>query len=141
MAGNANVERLREVGLFSSCTDKELAEIARSTDEVSVDAGREIVTEGTAGHDFYLIVDGAASVTRRGVQVAELGPGQYFGEMALLDPAPRDANVTATRPTRLLLLGQREFAAVLDASPRVARKLLQHLAVRLRQADDTAVTN
>ncbi|MGZ4680996.1 MAG: cyclic nucleotide-binding domain-containing protein [Acidimicrobiales bacterium] len=141
MAGNKNVERLQDVALFSACTDRELTQIARAMDEVSVSAGKEIVTQGTLGHEFYLIVDGRAKVSRDGATVAELGPGQYFGEMALLDGAPRNATVTASEPTDLLVLGQREFAAVLDGSPGVARKLLTHLAARLREADSQAVSH
>ncbi len=141
MAGNRNVERLQEVALFSACTDRELAPVVRAMDEVSVGAGKEIVAQGTAGHEFYLIVSGGATVSRDGVAVAELGPGQYFGEMALLDGAPRNATVTATEPTDLLVLGQREFAAVLDSSPGVARKLLTHMAARLRGADQQSVTH
>jgi CRP/FNR family cyclic AMP-dependent transcriptional regulator len=141
MARNPNVERLQDVALFSACTDRELTQIARASDEVSVEAGKEIVTEGTPGRDFYMIVEGSASVTRGGAKLADLGPGQYFGEMSLLDGAPRNATVTATAPTRLLVLGVREFAAVLDSSPGVARKLLQHLAARLREADENALTH
>lgn len=141
MARNANVERLQDVPLFSSCTDKELTQIARASDELEVDAGREIVSEGAAGNDFYLIVDGAAAVTRGGSPVADLGPGQYFGEMSLLDGAPRNATVTATSRSKLLVLGRREFGAVLDSSPAVARKLLQHLAARLRVADEHSLTH
>lgn len=141
MTGKKNVERLQEVALFSACTDRELTQIARAMDEVSVSPGKDIVTQGTLGHEFYLILDGRASVSRDGTTVAELGPGQYFGEMALLDGAPRNATVTASEPTDLLVLGQREFAAVLDTSPGVARKLLTHLAARLREADSQAVSH
>jgi len=141
MAGTKNVEQLQKVVLFSACTDRELAPIVRAMDEVSVGAGKEIVAEGTAGHDFYLIISGGATVSRDGATVAELGPGQYFGELALLDGAPRNATVTATEPTDLLVLGQREFAAVLDSSPGVARKLLTQMAARLRQADAQALTH
>ena len=141
MAGTKNVEQLQKVVLFSACTDRELAPIVRAMDEVSVGAGKEIVAEGTAGHDFYLIVSGGATVSRDGATVAELGPGQYFGELALLDGAPRNATVTATEPTDLLVLGQREFAAVLDSSPGVARKLLTQMAARLRHADSQSLTH
>jgi len=141
MAGTKNVEQLQKVVLFSACTDRELAPIVRAMDEVSVGAGKEIVAEGSAGHDFYLIISGGATVSRDGATVAELGPGQYFGELALLDGAPRNATVTATEPTDLLVLGQREFAAVLDSSPGVARKLLTQMAARLRQADAQALTH
>ena len=141
MAGNKNVEQLQEVGLFSACTDRELTQVARATDEVSVPAGKDIVTQGSLGHEFYLIVNGKAEVSRDGTTVAELGPGQYFGELALLDGAGRNATVTATEPTDLLVLGQREFAAVLDSHPGVARKLLTQMAARLREADTQAVTH
>jgi len=141
MAGTKNVEQLQKVVLFSACTDRELAPIVRAMDEVSVGAGKEIVAEGTAGHDFYLIISGGATVSRDGATVAELGPGQYFGELALLDGAPRNATVTATEPTDLLVLGQREFAAVLDSSPGVARKLLTQMAARLRHADSQSLTH
>ncbi len=141
MAGNKNVERLQDVALFAACTDRELTQVARAMDEVSVDAGKDIVTQGTLGHEFYLILSGRASVSRDGSTVAELGPGQYFGEMALLDGAPRNATVTASEPIDLLVLGQREFAAVLDSSPGVARKLLVHLATRLREAESQAITH
>lgn len=141
MAGKKNVEQLREVALFSACTDRELAQVVRAMDEISVAAGKQIVAEGTAGHDFYLIVSGGATVSRDGTSVTDLGPGQYFGEMALLDGAPRNATVTANEPTDLLVLGQREFAAVLDGSPGVARKLLTNMAARLREADQQSLTH
>jgi CRP-like cAMP-binding protein len=141
MAGTKNVEQLQKVALFSACTDRELAPIVRAMDEVSVPAGKEIVGQGQAGHDFYLIVSGGATVSRDGVTVAELGPGQYFGELSLLDGAPRNATVTIREPSELLVLGQREFAAVLDSSPGVARKLLTQMAARLREADAQAVTH
>ena len=141
MARNSKVDRLQDVPLFSACTVKELTLIARATDEVDVAAGKEIVTEGSLGHDFYLILDGQATVSRGDSSLATLGPGQYFGEMALLDGAPRNATVTAAAPTTLLVLGQREFAAVLDSSPGVARKLLTNMSARLREADEHAVTH
>jgi CRP/FNR family cyclic AMP-dependent transcriptional regulator len=141
MAGKKNVEQLQHVPLFSACTERELAPIVRAMDEVSVGAGKEIVGQGTLGHDFYLIVSGGATVSRDGVTVAQLGPGQYFGELALLDGGLRNATVTITEPTDLLVLGQREFAAVLDSSPGVARKLLTQMAARLREADAQAVTH
>jgi CRP-like cAMP-binding protein len=141
MARNSKVDRLQDVQLFSSCTVKELTQIARASDEVAVGEGTSVVTEGSLGHEFYLILDGRTAVSRGGKPVAELGPGQYFGEMSLLDGAPRNATVTALAPTKLMVLGQREFAALLDSTPGVARKLLTQMAARLRAADDQAVTH
>ena len=141
MARNSKVDQLQDVQLFSSCTVKELTQIARAADEVDVEPGTSIVTQGSLGHEFYLLVSGKVSVTRDGAEVAQLGPGQYFGELSLLDGAQRNATVTAVEPSVLLVLGQREFAAVLDSSPGVARKLLTQMAARLRAADDQVVSH
>ena len=141
MARNRKTEQLREVPLFSACTDKELAQIARACDEMTVDADVLVVEEGAKGQEFFLIVAGEASVSRGGRRVASLGSGQYFGELSLLDDAPRNATVTAKTPLTLLRLGHREFAAVLDSWPGVAHKLLKQMARRLRLADEHSVTN
>jgi CRP-like cAMP-binding protein len=93
------------------------------------------------GHEFYLIASGSAVVRRGGRKVATLGPGSYFGEMALLDRGPRSATVTTAEPTELIVLGQREFMAVLDRVPPVAHKLLVSMAGRLREADSRAVSH
>ncbi len=141
MARNTKTDQLQGVQMFSACTDKELAQIARACDEVTVEAGAVVVEEGTAGEDFYLIVSGEAEVSRGGRPVATVGTGQYFGELSLLDEAPRNATVTARTPMTLLRLRRREFAAVLDSWPGVAHKLLQQMARRLRQADEQSVSN
>jgi CRP/FNR family cyclic AMP-dependent transcriptional regulator len=141
MSATDTAERLRDVSLFGSCTDRELGQIARAGDETSVGAGVDVVAEGSTGEAFYLILDGAASVTRSGQHLADLGPGQYFGELSLLDGAPRNATVSATSPLTMWTLGPREFAAVLDSWPGVARKLLIAMAARLRVADGQAVTD
>jgi CRP/FNR family cyclic AMP-dependent transcriptional regulator len=141
MASGSIAERLRDVSLFGSCTERELTQIARAGDEVNVEPGSDVVTEGSTGQEFYLILDGMAFVSRAGARLAELGPGEYFGELSLLDGAPRNATVTADAALLLWSLGPREFAAVLDSWPGVARKLLIAMAGRLRAADDQAVTN
>ena len=84
---------------------------------------------------------GEADVTRGGRPVATVGPGEYFGELSLLDDSPRNATVTARTPMTLLRLRRREFAAVLDSWPGVAHKLLQQMARRLRLADEQSVSN
>ncbi len=141
MARNSKIDRLQSVELFSALTSKELAQIARACDEVPVDAGTAVVVEGSTGSDFCLIVEGEAAVTRAGSEVATLRPGQYFGELALLDAAPRNATVTARTPMVLLVLAHREFSALLDAWPGVAHKMLALMARRLRQADAEALSN
>ena len=141
MARNTKTDQLRGVQMFSACTDKELAQIARVCDEVAVESGANVVEEGTPGEGFYLIVTGDAEISRGGRHVTNLGPGQYFGELSLLDEAPRNATVTAQTPMTLLQLKRREFSAVLDSWPGVAHKLLQQMARRLHEADEQSVTN
>lgn len=104
-----------------------------------VAAGRVLVSEGSSGSEFFVILEGTAKVSRRGRKVATLGPGAAFGELALLDKAPRNATVTAETDMELVVLGQREFGGVIDEVPGVARKLLTGMARRLREADAHSV--
>jgi CRP-like cAMP-binding protein len=135
------LDYLGKVKMFSSLNKKELGLVSRATEVVNVPAGAEIVKEGQVGHEFFLIVKGQASVKRGARKVATLGPGSYFGEMALLDKGPRTATIVADEPTELIVLGQREFMAVLDQVPPVAHKLLVGMAGRLRDADSKAVSH
>ena len=132
---DAFIDHLAEVPLFSALSKKDLQLVARRAEDVKVDAGKVLVTEGSAGAEFFIIVDGKARVTSRGRKVAELGPGRFFGELALLDRAPRNATVVADTSMELLVLGQREFAALIDEVPGLAHKLLAGLARRLRESD------
>lgn len=141
MGTDNKLDQLANVRLFSNLTKKELARVGRASDEIEVDAGRLLVREGATGHEFFLILEGQAVVKRAGRKVATLGPGQYFGELALLDRAPRNATVVAETPMRLLVLAQREFNDLLDAVPVLSQKMLRLMAARLRDADGRAVTN
>ncbi len=141
MAADRKLEHLARVGMFSSLNKKELALVARASDVVSVAPGTELVKEGDFGHEFYLILDGTATVRRGGRKIAELAEGDYFGELALLDRGPRSATVATEGPAEVLVVGQREFLAVLDQVPAVSRKLLASMAARLREADRKAVSH
>ena len=136
---DAFIEHLAEVPLFSACSKKDLQLVARRAEDVKVDAGKVLVSEGSAGAEFFVIMDGKARVTARGRKVAELGPGRFFGDLALLDRAPRNATVVAETPMEVLVLGQREFAALIDEVPGFAHKLLAGLARRLREADAKSI--
>jgi CRP/FNR family transcriptional regulator, cyclic AMP receptor protein len=136
---DAFLDHLAEVPLFSALSKKDLQLVARNAEDVKVDAGKVLVSEGSAGTEFFVIVDGKARVTRRGKKIAELGPGGFFGDLALLDRAPRNATVVAETPMEVLVLGQREFAALIDEVPGFAHKLLAGLARRLREADAKSV--
>ena len=141
MAADPKIELLSKVQMFSSLNKRELGLIARSADVVTVKPGTEIVTQGTPGHEFYLVVSGQATVRRNGRKIATLGPGQYFGELALLDRGPRSATVIAETEVELAIISQREFLAVLNQVPAVAYKLLVSMASRLRDADTKAVSH
>jgi CRP/FNR family transcriptional regulator, cyclic AMP receptor protein len=132
---DAFTEHLASVPLFSACSKKELQLVARRAEDVTVEPGKVLVREGAAGAEFFVIVEGTAEVSRHGNKVAELGPGAFFGDLALLDKAPRNATVTAVTPMELVVLGQREFAGIIDEVPGFAHKLLAGLAHRLRQYD------
>ncbi len=136
---DAFIDHLAEVPLFSACSRKELGLVAKRAEAVKVDAGKVLVSEGATGTEFFVIIDGKARVERRGRKVATVGPGGFFGDLALLDRAPRNATVLAETPMELLVLGQREFAALIDEVPGFAHKLLAGLARRLRDADAKSV--
>jgi CRP-like cAMP-binding protein len=136
---DAFVDHLQQVPMFSALSKKDLQLLARRAEDVRVPAGKVLVNEGETGHEFFVILDGSARVTRRGKRVATLGPGSAFGELALLDKAPRNATVIAETPMELVVLGQREFAGIIDEVPGFARKLLAGMASRLREADAKAV--
>ena len=99
-----DASRLKSIPLFKDVPDEELAQIAPFAQEVTVDAGRELVREGDFSYEFMAIEEGEAEVTRDGEHVADLGPGDFFGEMGLLEKTLRNATVTAKTPMRLVTL-------------------------------------
>jgi CRP/FNR family transcriptional regulator, cyclic AMP receptor protein len=131
-------EYLATVPLFSALSPAELTEVAQATDEVDATAGQTLVDEGRVGREFFLILSGESVVERDGQEVARLGPGQWFGELSLLDHQPRSASVRAVTDMKLLVLGEAVFAGVLENVPTLAAKLLRNLAHRLRDADAAA---
>ena len=126
---------LGAVPLFSACSKRDLQIVARHTEVVDVPAGRPVIEEGGKGDAFFFILAGEAAVRRRGRTVATLGPGQFFGELALLDPAPRNSTVVAVAPLTLGVLGARVFRAIVRDVPNISEKLLRGMAQRLRDAD------
>ena len=135
LARDAKIQLLRHVPLFSGCTKTELRELALTADEVDLRKGAILTREGRPGHEFVVIVDGTARVTRAGRTLADLGPGDWVGEIALLTKSVRTATVTATSPVRALVITDRAFRRVVDAMPSIAVKVLTSVADRL--AHDT----
>jgi len=122
---------LGEVAMFSTCTKKELELVARRGEVRDVPAGKRLATEGQLGDEFFVIVSGTCEVSRQGSVVATLGPGQFFGELALLDRAIRDATVTAVTDVKVFVVPRRGFDELLIEVPSLTRKLLRGLARRL----------
>ena len=134
------VDHLQQVTFFSACSRKDLQKVAKRSEDRRVAAGTTIVNEGENGTEFFVILDGTVSVSRQGRQIATLGPGSGFGELALLlDKAPRNATVVADTDVGLVVVGQHEFEGLLDEAPGFARKMLAGTAHRLREADREAV--
>jgi len=131
----AKNQALSGVLLFSNCSRKELDHIASLLTEVEVDAGKVLAREGDAGREFCVILEGKASVSIGGKEIAVLGPGDFFGEMALLDQGPRVATVKAVTPMELAVLSPTEFSTLIEENPAVARKVLRVMASRLRAAE------
>jgi CRP-like cAMP-binding protein len=127
------VDRLRGVPLFSSCTDKELTFIASRVDEVDVPAGTTLCKKGESGGDFFIILEGKAEVDAAQGR-STLGPGDFFGEIALLDNGPRTATVRSATPMRMLVLGHAQFRDVLHQNGEIAVKILRAVTQRLRAA-------
>jgi CRP-like cAMP-binding protein len=139
MAGLTEEERatlLREVGLFQGVDDEGLAAVAARVTEIAFDAGRTIVRQGEIGTGFFLIASGQAKVVRDGRTLAELGPGQFFGELSLLDQQPRIAQVIALTPTECLALASWDFEKILASQPGVALAILRGVARRLRAVSE-----
>jgi CRP/FNR family transcriptional regulator, cyclic AMP receptor protein len=123
------------VALFAGCSKKELAAIARASDRLDVEDGTALTRQGESSREAFVIVDGKAVVRRNDRQVGVLGPGDAVGELGLLDRGPRTATVVADGPVRALVIGPREFAALLDEVPSISRKLMQTMSGRIRELD------
>ena len=135
MARDPKIRRLSEVQLFSTCSKRELARIAALTVEIDVPAGRVLMRQGEPAHEAFVIEQGTARATIRGKKASRMGPGECFGEMALIHSAPRSATVTAETDMSVLVLNSREFAALMEDLPSVSRKVLAAVAERLRDAE------
>jgi CRP/FNR family cyclic AMP-dependent transcriptional regulator len=135
MAAKTPVDMLAEVDLFSVLTKKEVKKIHDAGKEVNFRSGRVIVTEGETGVGFHLLLKGKAKVTVNSRLRSVLGPGDYFGEMAIIDRGPRSATVTADTEVTTLAIASWDFLPVLGANFEMCRKIMVELSRRLRGAE------
>ena len=128
---NSKIAALRRAPLFADCSKRELGAIAAIADEINLTPGTAFIREGERGREFFAIVDGTVAVTKSGRRVEVLGGTDAFGEIALLNDAPRNATVTATSPVHAIVITERAFKQLLQSSPALQPKLLSSLAARL----------
>ena len=128
---------LRNVSLFAECSAKDIAKIAKASDEIELAAGHVLCDQGQTGREAFVIMAGTATVRRNGKKVATLGPGSVVGELSLLDRGPRTATVTTDTAVTVLVIDSRHFAGVLQDIPTLAGKIMGVLAGRIRDFDRT----
>jgi CRP/FNR family transcriptional regulator, cyclic AMP receptor protein len=132
------LDLIAAVPLFAGFNRREVEALGRLMDEVDVKPGHVLMREGAAGREFFIVVSGSVRVDRKGRKVNELGPGDFLGEIALIDRGPRTATATATEPCRLLVLELGGFRTLLSKYPTVQGKIMRALAERLREAQPRA---
>ncbi len=129
-------EFLARVPIFANCTPEEISAVVSVAQEAYYQPGQIIVTQGTPGQAFYLVLAGRVEILRDGTSLGAFGSGDFFGEMSLLDQAPRSATIRALDQTVCLMLSSWDFKALLEKHPSIAIKLLEVLSRRLRVADE-----
>lgn len=128
---DAKVDALKRSPLFEGLSRRELAHVARLTDDLEVPAGTVLCEEGSRGQEFFIILDGEATVTRGGKRLGTVSSGDFFGEIALLERVKRTATVTAATSLKFFVVSEHVFKSVLDTDPAVERKVLRTVVRRL----------
>ena len=128
---DAKVDLISRVPLFARCSKKELRLIANLADQVEWPEGKTVIKEGRPGSEFFILIDGTASVSQRGRKVRDLVAGEWVGEIALVANVPRTATVVTSSPVRALVLTRGGFSRLIENSPSIAAKVLEGLGERV----------
>jgi CRP/FNR family cyclic AMP-dependent transcriptional regulator len=129
---DTKVDALAKAPLFAALSRQELGALAKVTEDLEVGEGKTLTREGDLGREFFVIVDGDVSVTQEGNEIRRLGPGDFFGEIALIyDNARRTATVTAASPLRFFVLTRQSFRSLLEHQPEIEEKVMAALEERL----------
>jgi CRP-like cAMP-binding protein len=128
---DAKVDLISHVPLFAGCSKKELRAIASLADEIDLPEGKVLIKEGERGREFFVLLEGRVEVRRKGSSIDTMQSGDFFGEVALVSDAPRNATITALTPLRVLVIIDRDFKRLLGQTPEIQRKVLIALADRL----------
>ena len=129
------IEMLEKASLWSGLDRKDLKFIVKLSKERKYETGEVIVRKGEGTVGFYLILDGSVEIRSNGTTLSKLGPGQFFGEMSVVDNQPRSADVVAIEPSRCLILSAWSFNALISEHPKIALKILQEFVRRLRDTN------
>ena len=127
------MKALAAAPLFAGLSKKELTKLASQTEDLEFQAGMVLCKEGATGREFFVIVEGKVDVTKNERRIASLGPGDFIGEIAIIQQGPRTATAIAKTPVRLFVLTSQGFFSLLDNNPGVERKVLRTLATRLAE--------
>jgi CRP-like cAMP-binding protein len=129
---NEKVEWIKHAPLFAHLSKRDLAQVAQLADEIDLRKGKEMTREGAPGREFFVLLEGEADVSKNGRRINQLGPGDFFGEIALVSDSPRTATVTATSPVHALVITDRSFKRLLKDDPDIQSKVLAAVAARLQ---------
>ena len=138
MARDEKLDLLKRVPLFRSCGASQIERVGMLTDEVDLPKGRVLMRQGERGEEMFVVVDGAADIQRDGSVIGHAGPGDFFGEIALLDGGPRTATVELTEDSRLLVVSRRDFQSLIEELPEIRLQVLEALAHRVRASEPEA---
>lgn len=127
-----DLARLRGIPLFESLSSKQLRQVAQRADEIDLAEGAELVRQGEFAYEFFVILEGTAEVVRDGEHVAALGPGDFLGEMGIVEGAARNASVTATSPLTALVMSEQDFRSTAASLPDVGERIRAAVDERYR---------
>ncbi len=130
---NTKIDLIKRVPLFAAASKQQLAEIASIADEIDLPEGKTLIQQGGEGREFFVLIEGTVDVIQNEQKVKSMGPGDFFGEIALVSKTPRTATIKATSPLRALVINDRAFRALLEHSPKIQLGVLQALAERVAQ--------
>ncbi len=136
MAKHAYHDHLKQVPLFADLDEDELDVVARCATQLDYPPGKVLMTEGGSAHEMFVVVEGTVEVTREGEHIADLGPGSFAGEMALLTHARRNSTVTTKTKASVLHLDGRGFTGIVRDVPTIAAKMLPVIAARVTENAD-----
>jgi CRP/FNR family cyclic AMP-dependent transcriptional regulator len=134
---DTKADALGRCPFFQGLSRGELLEVAKVTEDLEVDEGRVLTREGQSGSEFFVIIEGEVAVTKDGQEVRTLGPGDFFGEIALIEDTPRTATVTAKTPLRFFVLTRQAFRSLLAHQPELEQNVLAALQERVEATSES----